>query len=165
MEHTAVLHPLPPVWNSHSQVLLLGTMPSPKSREAGFYYAHPQNRFWRVLSGVFEEPIGEDSASRTEFLLRHGVALWDVLCRCEIAGAGDQSIRRPEPNDLLPLLYRSEIKAVFTTGAKAGQLYQRLCLPHTGIPAAVLPSTSPANCRSSMESLLSAYRVLRLFCP
>ena len=91
MEYTRVVHPLAPIFDRNSRVLLLGSMPSPKSRELGFYYAHPQNRFWRVLSGVFQEEIRADTASRTAFLLRHGIALWDVLHDCEIAGAGDQS--------------------------------------------------------------------------
>ena len=164
MEHATVIHPLAPIYDCNSRVLLLGSMPSPKSRELGFYYAHPQNRFWRVLSGVFKEEIGTDSALRTAFLLRHGIALWDVLHDCEIAGAGDQSIHHPHANDLLPILQRSEIRAVFTTGSKAGQLYRILCYPRTGIYATVLPSTSPANCRCSLEMLISAYRVLLDYC-
>ena len=158
MEYTRVVHPLAPIFDRNSRVLLLGSMPSPKSRELGFYYAHPQNRFWRVLSGVFQEEIRADTASRTAFLLRHGIALWDVLHDCEIAGAGDQSIRIPQANDLLPILQQTEIRSVFTTGSKAGQLYERLCFPQTGIHARVLPSTSPANCRYSLEALISAYR-------
>ena len=99
-----VWHTLPPLYDGHSRVLILGTMPSPKSREAGFYYAHPQNRFWRVLPAVLGEPPPEGIAGRREMCLRRGVALWDVLRTCEIEGAADAAIRSPEPNDLPWLL-------------------------------------------------------------
>ncbi len=158
-----VWHTLPPLYDGHSRVLILGTMPSPKSREAGFYYAHPQNRFWRVLPAVLGEPPPEGIAGRREMCLRRGVALWDVLRTCEIEGAADAAIRSPEPNDLPWLLARAEIRAIFATGAKAAELYQKLILPQTGRPIVRLPSTSPANAAWTLERLIEKYMVINDF--
>lgn len=155
-----VLHTLDPVLDSDSRILILGTMPSPASRAAGFYYGHPRNRFFRVLSDLFGEPLPEGREARVAFLLRHHIALWDVLASCEIDGADDSSIRDPVPNDFSGLLEKTDIQAVFTTGRKAGELYRRYALPVTGIPAYLLPSTSPANARISYEELLAAYKII-----
>ena len=155
-----VLHPLEPVADAGSRVLLLGTMPSPKSREAGFYYAHPQNRFWRVLAALLGEETPAGTQERLAFARRHHIALWDVLRACSIEGADDGSIRQPEVNDLRQVLERADIRAIFTTGAKAAALYKRYCLPVTGRPAIPLPSTSPANCRVTLDGLTEAYRAI-----
>ena len=155
-----VIHPLEPVWNADSRILILGTMPSPKSREAGFYYGHPRNRFWPVLAAVFGEEVPVDTQARKAFCLRHGVALWDVLASCEIAGADDASIRNAVPNPIETLLAQAPIRAVYTTGKKAFDLYGRLCYPRTHVAAVSLPSTSPANCACSLQRLIEAYRVL-----
>ena len=155
-----VLHPLEPVADAGSRVLLLGTMPSPKSREAGFYYAHPQNRFWGVLAALWGEETPAGTQERLAFARRHHIALWDVLRACSIEGADDGSIRQPEVNDLRQVLERADIRAIFTTGAKAAALYKRYCLPVTGRPAIPLPSTSPANCRVTLDGLTEAYRAI-----
>jgi hypoxanthine-DNA glycosylase len=156
-----VVHPLRPVYDRNSRALILGTMPSPKSREYGFYYSHPQNRFWRVLAQLYGGPPPATSEEKTAFLLKNRIALWDVLKSCRIRGADDGSIRDPVANDIAGLLARTSIRAVFTTGVKAASLYRRLCLPKTGRAAIALPSTSPANCRRyTYETLVEAYRVL-----
>lgn len=156
-----VVHPLKPVYDGNSRVLVLGTMPSPKSRKAGFYYSHPQNRFWRILSDLYGLPLPGSNDEKRAFLLSCGIALWDVLKSCRIDGADDGSIRDPVPNDIAGLLRKTNIRAVFTTGTKAHALYRRLCERKAGVPAAALPSTSPANCRFyGYEQLLDAYRVL-----
>ncbi len=155
-----VLHPLEPVADAGSRVLLLGTMPSPKSREAGFYYAHPQNRFWRVLAALWGEETPAGTQECLAFARRHHIALWDVLRACSIEGADDGSIRQPEINDLRRVLDRADIRAIFTTGTKAAALYRRYCLPVTGRPAIPLPSTSPANCRATLDDLTQAYRAI-----
>lgn len=155
-----VLHSLEPVADAGSRVLLLGTMPSPKSREAGFYYAHPQNRFWRVLAALWGEETPAGTQERLAFARRHHIALWDVLRACSIEGADDGSIRQPEINDLRRVLDRADIRAIFTTGTKAAALYRRYCLPVTGRPAIPLPSTSPANCRATLDDLTQAYRAI-----
>ena len=156
-----VIHPLEPGWDEHSRILILGTMPSPKSREAGFYYGHPRNRFWPVLAAVFGEEVPMGTEARKAFCLRHGIALWDVLASCEIHGADDASIRAPVANPIGELLERAPITGVFTTGKKAFDLYQKLCYPETHVAAVSLPSTSPANCACSTEKLINAYRILR----
>jgi hypoxanthine-DNA glycosylase len=160
MTKQRVYHEIKPVYDAASRVLLLGTMPSPKSREFGFYYSHPQNRLWRVLAALFREAAPESKEAREQFLLGHGIAMWDVLCACDIKGADDGSIAGAEPNDLNLILGAADIRAVFTTGKKAANLYRRLCLPATGVASVYLPSTSPANCALSFEALVDAYRVL-----
>jgi len=140
---------------------VLGTMPSPASREKQFYYGHPRNRFWPVLAAVFGAPVPETRGERRRFALERGIALWDVLASCVIAGASDASIRRPIANDFPALFARAPVTRVYTTGAKAFALYQRLCAPATGIDAVPLPSTSPANCRLSFDALVAAYTCLR----
>lgn len=158
-----VSHEFEPVFDEHSTVLVLGTMPSPKSREQGFYYGHPRNRFWQVMAEVLKEPVPETIPEKKAMLLRHGVAVWDVLKSCDIRGADDGSIRNPVVNDMGRILENAEIKAVFTTGGKAAALYKRYCLPETGIPAAALPSTSPANCTMSYKTLLDNYMSIRKY--
>jgi double-stranded uracil-DNA glycosylase len=160
---TKVVHTLDPVFNSASRILILGTMPSPASRAAGFYYGHPQNRFFRVLSDLFGEPIPADTEERKSFLLRHHIALWDVLASCEIDGADDSSIREPVPNDFSRILEKTDIRAIFTTGKKAYALYSRYCMPAAGIEAQLLPSTSPANVRISYVELRESYKVILPF--
>lgn len=160
-----VVHPLQPVFDERSRVLILGTIPSPKSREAGFYYAHPQNRFWPVLASVFEELLPQTVEERKDFVLRHGIALWDVLHSCVILGAGDASIRRPEANNLLPLLTQAPIQEIFTTGRKATYLYNKYCFPSTRKRSVYLPSTSAANRGAfSLEQLCAIYRAALLPC-
>ena len=162
MREKQVRHTIPPVYDQNSRVLLLGTMPSPKSREAGFYYGHPQNRMWPVLARVFGENTPMGTEARRSFLLRHHIAMWDVLASCTICGAEDSSIRDAVPNDLGLLLTKAPIGAIYTTGKKAFALYRKYLLPETGREAVCLPSTSPANCRwQTVESLTAAYGVLK----
>lgn len=158
MEH--IIHSIEPIFDAESRVLILGTMPSPKSREVQFYYGHPQNRFWRVLAAVLGEELPQSVPEKKAMLLRHRIALWDVLAECEITGASDSSIRNPVANDLSVILDHAPVQAVFTTGATAWKLYTRLQKPHTGIEAVRLPSTSPANCAVKMEALTEAYKAI-----
>lgn len=158
MEH--IIHSIEPVFDAESRVLILGTMPSPKSREVQFYYGHPQNRFWWVLAAVLGEEVPRSVPEKKAMLLRHRIALWDVLAECEITGASDSSIRNPVANDLSVILDHAPVQAVFTTGATAWKLYTRLQKPHTGIEAVRLPSTSPANCAVKMEALTEAYKAI-----
>ncbi len=158
MNTSLVTHPFGPLYNAHSRVLLLGSMPSPKSREQNFFYGHPQNRFWKVLSAVLDEPLPVTIEEKRALCLRRGVALWDVLASCEIAGASDASIKNPTANDFSPIFSQAKIRAVFTTGTAAGKLYRSLCEQKTGISAVILPSTSPANAAWTFERLVEAYR-------
>ena len=160
MNLQTVVHTIPPLYDSHSRVLLLGSIPSPKSREAGFYYAHPQNRFWRVLAAVLGEEIPQTVEEKRAMCLTHYVALWDTIARCDIAGASDLSIRNAEPNDIGKLVRESEITRIFATGGKSAELYRKLIEPQLHIPIMQLPSTSPANAAWSLERLIEAYRVI-----
>ena len=157
MDATTVTHEIQPVFDSRSHVLLLGTMPSPASREQGFYYGHPQNRFWRVLAAIFNEPAPRTIEEKRDMLLRHHIALWDVLASCEIEGASDASIRDAQPNDLARIFDAADIRAVFATGTKAGELYRKLIEPTLDAPCTTLPSTSPANAKMKLADLVDAY--------
>ena len=155
-----IIHPLDPIYDARSRVLVLGTMPSPKSREVGFYYGHPQNRFWRVMAELFDEPIATTNERRRDQMLRHHIALWDVLASCDIEGASDSSISDAVANDLSSIIDTAPIEAVFCTGAKSAELYTRLCEPETGIPCVKLPSTSPANAAVKLHELVDSYSSL-----
>ena len=164
MNYDRIIHPLEPVYFNDSKILILGTMPSPKSRENGFYYSHPQNRFWRVLSNIFFEEVPCTINEKTDFLHRHKIAVWDVLKSCEIKGASDSSIKNAVPNDIRSIIEKSTIKFIFTTGSTAYNLYRRLCEQSVGIGAIPLPSTSPANARMSITALTEIYRQSILPC-
>ncbi len=157
------MHCFEPVFDENSKVLLLGTMPSPKSRENGFYYSHPQNRLWRVLARVLDESVPEGAEQKRAMLLKHGVAMWDVLKSCKISGASDASIKEPVPNDIGLILRAAPVRAVFATGTRAAQLYRRYVEPVTRVPIVRLPSTSPANAAAGFEALAEAYSVIRSF--
>lgn len=154
-----VEHTLGAWYDKNSRVLVLGTMPSSKSRELGIYYGHPQNRFWKIMAHYFNEPLVTCEDKKT-FCLKHGLALFDVLKSCEIQGSSDSSIQKETPNDLLPILETANIQAIFTTGKKAYDLYRRYLEEKTGVKAILLPSTSPANAQKSLSSLIEDYKEL-----
>ncbi|MCD8221241.1 MAG: DNA-deoxyinosine glycosylase [Clostridiales bacterium] len=162
-ESCVVFHEFGPVYDETSRVLVLGTIPSPKSREQGFYYGHPRNRFWKILSAVWEEEEPVTVEDRRAFVLRHHIALWDVLASCRIRGASDASIRDAVPNDLKQVIQAAPIRAVFCTGTRAMDLYNRYCRASVGLDGIRLPSTSPANCAVSEAKLMEAYRMIRQY--
>jgi double-stranded uracil-DNA glycosylase len=153
-----VYHSIPPIVSPESEILILGTMPSPKSREAAFYYAHPQNRFWPALAFALDAPLPTTVEEKTALILSHRLALWDVLASCDIMGASDASIQNPVPNDIPALISRSRIVRVLCTGATSARLYTKLVFPTTKIPCEVLPSPSAANARMRLEELARVYR-------
>ena len=153
-----VTHEFPALFDANSEVILLGSIPSPKSREQGFSYGHPQNRFWKVLANVLDEPLPATIDEKKAMLLKHHIALWDVLDSCTIIGASDTSIEDVVPNDIATLLAKTKIRRIFCTGATAHKLYEKYCEKSTGIKAIKLPSTSPANCAVKFEKLEEAYR-------
>ncbi len=164
-----IAHNIPPVWNSESQILILGTMPSPASRKTGFFYMHPQNRFWLVLSKLFNKEFNfknndtnKEAAilERKTFLLENNIAIWDVLAECEICGAQDSSIKNIVPNDFSQIFNNSKIAKVFCTGTKAFTLYKKHCAClYPNMPYFYLPSTSPANCAKwNLERLVEEYK-------
>ncbi|MCE5189485.1 MAG: DNA-deoxyinosine glycosylase [Eubacteriales bacterium] len=153
-----VFHTIAPVFSPESEILILGTMPSPKSREAAFYYAHPQNRFWPALALALGAPLPNTREEKIRLILSNRLALWDVLESCEITGASDASIQNPLPNDIPALLKQTRVRRVLCTGATSAKLYTRLVFPKTGIPCETLPSPSAANAGMSLEALARVYR-------
>lgn len=160
MEYSHVKHGFPPFYRESSEKLILGSFPSPKSREYGFYYGHPQNRFWKVLSIVYDEETPKTIDDKKLFLTRHGIALWDSIEECDIIGASDSSIRNPIPCDIPFLLSQTHVRKIFSTGKASLDYYNRLILPKTGIPSIYLPSTSPANAAFSLEMLVQSYSMI-----
>lgn len=154
-----VMHSIKPIFNKESKILILGTMPSIKSREIGFYYSHPQNRFWRVISEVLSKKTPVTNIEKEEFLLDNKIALWDVLKSCNINNSDDNSIKNVVVNDMHEIFSITDVKAVFTTGNKATELYKKYCFDKTKIASIYLPSTSPANCgRYKYEDLVLEYK-------
>lgn len=156
-----VLHPIPPLYDENSRVLILGSFPSVKSREQGFFYGHTQNRFWRVLAQVFGCEAPQTIEEKKAFLLGNGIALWDVIASCEISGSADSSIKNVVPNDLSGLLAVGGIGRIFVNGRTAEKLYNKYLLPQTGINAICLPSTSPANAAWSFQRLVEQWRAVK----
>lgn len=154
-----VYHTLEPIYDENSEILILGSIPSVKSREIGFYYAHPQNRFFKVLAGVYGEEIPNTIEDKIACLKKHHIALFDVLKSCEIDGSKDSSIQNIEVNDFDPILKNSKISKIYTTGKKAYELYEQYCYAKTGIHAVYLPSTSMANSGNyTLDELIKVYR-------
>lgn len=158
----AEIHPFPPVYDEQSEILILGSFPSVKSREENFFYGHPRNRFWQVTAAVFGEEVPKTVEEKKAFLLRNHIALWDVIASCEIEGSADSTIGSVIPNDLSVILSSAPIRAVFVNGRTA-EKYYRLCTEKkTGRKAVCLPSTSPANAALRLEDLIAAWRVIVL---
>ncbi|MDF2541928.1 MAG: mismatch-specific glycosylase [Herbinix sp.] len=156
-----IAHPFLPIYNEHSKVLILGTFPSVKSREGEFYYHHPQNRFWKVLSAIFDDKLPVSREEKIDFLLLHGVAVWDVIQSCEITGSADSSIRNVIPNDLELILHSSNINQIFANGETAYKLYMKYSYPRTGRTMIKLPSTSPANATFTLDKLLISWKQIK----
>lgn len=161
-----IRHPFPPLYNEESRILILGSFPSVKSREMAFFYGHPQNRFWKLLSRLLEAPFPETVPERRAFLLAHRIAVWDVIASCEIHGSSDASIRNAVPNDLRQILDHAQIRQIYVNGQTAGRLYrkyqERPLREDYGecAKAIVLPSTSPANAAWTMDRLAEAWGVI-----
>ena len=158
METLALNHPFEPVYDKGCRILILGTFPSVKSRQNAFYYGHPQNRFWRVLASVYGEAVPEEIPEKRAFLLRHHIALWDVIGGCRITGSSDSSIRDAVPNDLPGLMAKCSIDRIILNGKTAEKIYLKYW---EGLPVRhlTLPSTSPANAAWRLEQLTKAWRV------
>ena len=155
-----ITHPIAPVFDAQSKILILGSFPSVKSRESAFFYGHPQNRFWKVLSGLLVCGCPQTIEEKTQMLLAHHIALWDVIASCRIEGSSDSSIRDVVPTDLSVILDRAPIRAVFCNGQTAFRLYERFQAAQTGLPATLLPSTSPANAAYSVERLMASWKII-----
>ena len=156
-----IRHPFPPLFGPDSDTLILGSFPSVKSREAMFFYGHPQNRFWRVLAALYGESVPQTVNEKKALILSHRLALWDSIASCEITGSSDASIRNAVPTDLSTILANSNVTRIFCNGAQSCKIYCKYQLPRTGIEAVKLPSTSPANAACSLEKLIEAWRIIR----
>lgn len=155
-----VVHPFAPIWDEKSEILILGSFPSVKSREEMFYYGHPRNRFWKIIATVLNEKNPLCIEDKKKMLINNRVALWDVLESCEILGSSDSSIKNAKPNDISDIIKKSRIKKVFTNGKTADKLYKKFIFPMTGISAVCLPSTSPANATVGFDELLVRWSVI-----
>ena len=153
-------HLIEPIYDKDSKILILGSFPSVKSREANFFYHHPQNRFWRVLAAVYQHTVPEEIADKKAFLKRHQIALWDVIASCNIKGSSDSSISDVEVNDLNMIIANSSVKHIYTNGNLADKLYHRYFDTIIDLPVTKLPSTSPANAAYSLDKLLIYWRVI-----
>ena len=161
MEYEHVIHPFEPIYSNTSKILILGSLPSVKSREKNFFYGHPQNRFWKVISGLMNESVPVDVEAKRELLLKHDIAIWDVIQSCDIKGSSDSSIKNVTPTDLASIVEQSRITKVFCNGKTSGKLYEKYQSKRVGIDAMILPSTSPANAAYSLERLMDAWRVIK----
>ena len=153
-------HPFPPLYNSYSQILILGSFPSVKSREQMFFYGHPQNRFWPLLAALFGEEPPSTIEEKKALAHSHHIALWDSIRSCTIVGSSDSSVRDVVPNDLRVIFDNSKTERVFCNGALSHKMYMKYIYPQTGIAAVKLPSTSPANAAYSLERLAESWRVI-----
>ncbi len=156
-----VKHPIQPVYDENSRILILGSFPSVKSREQMFFYGHPQNRFWRLLSEIFEYPLPKTVEEKRSFLLSSQIALWDVISTCEITGSSDTSIKNVVPNDLSGILNCANIERIFLNGKTAEKYYNRFFRDIINIEAICLPSTSPANAVYTFDRLVESWKIIR----
>ena len=157
-EYQHVKHEFAPVYNRESRILILGSLPSVKSREQGFYYGHPRNRFWKVLSCILDTPLPQTIEDKKIMLLKHGIAVWDVIQECDIVGSSDSSIKNVQPAQLQKILDTASIRAIYGNGKTATRLYQKYQQPQTGMVIRELPSTSPANAAYSLERLIEIWK-------
>lgn len=148
-----LVHPVKPIYNEDSEILILGTFPSVKSREACFFYSHPQNRFWPVMARICKCDVPDTVDDKTKLILNHHFALWDVIHSCEITGSSDSSIKNVVPNDIKSIIAQTKVDRIFVNGRKAESLYKKYLEKDIGITAVCLPSTSPANASWSIDRL------------
>ncbi len=158
MKMNTVIHNISPVFDENSEILILGSFPSVKSRETEFFYGHPQNRFWKVTAAVFGCAVPETVEEKKSFLLKNHIALWDVIGRCEITGSADNSIKNVVPNDISEILNTAEIRRIYVNGRTAEKNYNKYILPDIGIKAVCLPSTSPANAAKKLDELITDWK-------
>ena len=156
-----LIHPFPPLFDSESRTLILGSFPSVKSRENNFYYGHPQNRYWKVLANVLEVEVPQTVEEKRAMLLDNHIAIWDVIHSCSIIGSSDTSIKDVVVNDFSEILEHSQVKTIYVNGGKAYDLYHKYAEKNTGIKAIKLPSTSPANAAWKLDRLCEVWGQIR----
>ncbi len=156
-----IKHPFPPLYDKSSKILILGSFPSVKSRKQLFFYGHKQNRFWKVISTVFDSPTPESTEEKRAFLLSNNIALWDVIASCEITGSSDSSIKNVIANDLSEIIKNADIKQIFVNGKTAEKYYNKYTKSVINRDAICLPSTSPANATWSVERLIQSWKIIK----
>lgn len=159
-EKNFIVHPIPPLYDENSRILILGSFPSVKSREAAFFYGHPQNRYWAVVAKILGEKKPETVEEKREMMLKNGIAMWDVIASCEIKGSSDSSIENVTANNLSVILNNSKVDKIFVNGKTAEKYYNKYTYPKTKIKAVCLPSTSPANAAWSIDRLVEEWKVI-----
>ena len=159
-QYEHIVHPFPPLYDKSSTILILGSLPSVKSREQLFFYGHPQNRFWKVMAALTDENVPMTIDEKKELLHKHHIALWDTIYSCDIVGSSDSSIKNVVPTDIEPIINNSKITKIFCNGNTSGKYYKKYQQNNIGIEAVVLPSTSPANAAFSLEKLLEVWQKL-----
>ena len=155
-----IIHPIPPVCDENSKVLILGSFPSVKSREERFFYGHSQNRFWKVISAVVGSAVPKTTEEKRTLLFDYGIAVWDVIASCDIVGSSDSSIRNVVPNDIKQIIDSSKISNIYVNGKTAEKYYNKYIRPKLCISAVCLPSTSPVNAAWSLEQLTDAWKII-----
>lgn len=161
MEYQHITHNFSPVFDGNSEILILGSLPSVKSRENAFYYGHPQNRFWRVLASIYRTEVPDSIEGKTGLLLNNRIALWDVISSCDIRGSSDSSIRNVVPTDLNHIIKDANIRHIYANGKTAAALYNKYQFKKTGVSITTLPSTSPANAVWTFERLCEAWKIIK----
>ncbi len=156
-----IVHPLKPLYNSESKTLILGSFPSVKSREYNFFYAHPQNRFWKVISSLFNAPLPNTIEEKTKLILDNNLALYDVIYSCDILSSADSTIKNVTPSDLTKVIKNSKIDKVFVNGKTAEFYYKKYTEQTLGLKCVCLPSTSPANANFSLEKLIEKWQIIK----
>lgn len=160
LDSSTQAHTIEPIFDSDSRILILGTFPSVKSRQTGFYYGHPYNRFWKVIASIVNYDVPQNIEQKKAMLLKNNIALWDVIKSCDIAGSSDSSIKNVVPNDLRIILSNCNISNIYANGNTAGKLYNKYIKPNSGREIIVLPSTSPANASYSLEKLIDSWECI-----
>ena len=154
-------HPLKPLYNSESKTLILGSFPSVKSRELNFFYAHPQNRFWKVIASIYNSPLPTTIEEKTKLILDNNLALYDVIYSCEIHSSADSTIKNVTPSNLTKVIKNSKIDRVFVNGKTAEFYYKKYTEKALNIKAECLPSTSPANANFTLEKLIEKWEIIK----
>lgn len=160
-EYQHIVHPFGPLYNEESTILILGSLPSVKSREQQFFYGHPQNRYWKLIARLFDEPEPTTIEEKKALVLKHHIAMWDTIYSCDIKGSSDSSIKNVVPTDLKAIVDNSKITRVFCNGKTSGKYYHKYQEKILGIPAIELPSTSPANAAWQLDRLAEAWKIIK----
>ncbi|MDO4519973.1 MAG: DNA-deoxyinosine glycosylase [Eubacteriales bacterium] len=156
-----MVHPFPPLYTAESKILILGSLPSVKSREQMFFYGHKQNRFWPMLATIFNEPIPQSIEEKRELALKHNIAMWDTIYSCDIIGSSDSSIKNVVPTNLKEIIEGSQITQIFCNGKTSGKYFHKYQEKELGMKAIVLPSTSPANAAWKIDRLVEEWKIIR----